>query len=143
MTTRREGAAPAALGRLAAALGVAAAIGLAGVALDAQPALKPLSIDAIYDPLTRANFSGAVPQVSWLDDTTYLLRRPGATWQRVNAPSGVAAPLYDATAMESALAALPGVSRSDASEASRAPLEFNAAYTRDPIGGYEYQYSGE
>ena len=85
MTTRREGAAPAALGRLAAALGVAAAIGLAGVALDAQPALKPLSIDAIYDPLTRANFSGAVPQASWLDDTTYLLRRPGATWQKVNA----------------------------------------------------------
>ena len=130
MTTRREGAAPAALGRLAAALGVAAVIGLAGVALDAQPALKPLSIDAIYDPLTRANFSGAVPQASWLDDTTYLLRRPGATWQKVNASSGVAAPLYDAAAMESALAALPGVSRSDASEASRAPLEFNAAYTR-------------
>ncbi|HEY6509520.1 MAG TPA: DPP IV N-terminal domain-containing protein, partial [Vicinamibacterales bacterium] len=130
MTTRRERAAGAALGRLAAAVGVAAAIGLAGVALDAQPALKPLSIDAIYDPLTRTTFSGAVPQVSWLDDTTYLLRRPGAPWQKVNAQSGVAAPLYDAAAMESALAALPGVSRSDAAESSRAPLEFNAAYTR-------------
>ena len=64
---------------------MALAIALAAAALDAQSALKPLSLDAIYDPQTRANFSGSVPQASWLDDNTYLLRRPGAAWQKVNA----------------------------------------------------------
>ena len=47
----------------------------------------------------------------------------------MNAASGDTAPLYDAAAMETALAALPGVSRADAATASRAPLEFNATYT--------------
>jgi len=108
---------------------MAAAIAVAGAVLGAQSALKPLSIDVIYDPQTRVSFSSSVPQVSWLDDGTYLQRRPGTSWQKVNAASGDTAPLYDAAAMESALAALPGVSRADASSASRAPLEFNATYT--------------
>jgi len=108
---------------------MAAAIALAGAVLGAQSALKPLSIDVIYDPQTRVSFSSFVPQVSWLDDGTYLQRRPGASWQKVKAASGDTAPLYDAAAMESALAALPGVSRTDAASASRAPLEFNATYT--------------
>jgi dipeptidyl-peptidase 4 len=113
------------VGTLAVAI---VATGLAAV-VGAQATLKPLSLGTIYDPDTRVNFSGAVPQASWLDDDTYLLRRIGAPWQKVNAASGESSPLYDTSAMEDALAALPGVPRSDAAAAARAPLEFNATHT--------------
>jgi dipeptidyl-peptidase-4 len=98
-----------------------------------QSSLRQLSIDAIYDPQTRVNFSGAVPTLSWLDsDTFVMVRREGGplAWQKVDAASGQASPLYDAAAMEAALAGLPGVSRQDAAEASRsASLEFNPSHT--------------
>ena len=101
--------------------GIAIAIALAAAAVEAQSALKPLSLDAIYDPQTRANFSGSVPQASWLDDNTYLLRRPGAAWQKVDARSGDTTPLYDTSALENALAALSGVTRSEAAAAAAGP----------------------
>ncbi len=98
-----------------------------------QSSLKQLSIDAIYDPQTRVNFGGAVPSLSWLDSDTFVMGRREAglfAWQKVDATSGQASPLYDAAAMEAALAGLPGVSRQDAAEASRsASLEFNPSHT--------------
>jgi len=129
MTSRRDRGARSRHRALAQIAGTAITIALAAAALDAQSALKPLSLDAIYDPQTRANFSGSVPQASWLDDNTYLLRRPGAAWQKVTALSGDTRPLYDASALENALAALSGVTRAEAAAASRDPLEFNATYT--------------
>ena len=83
-----------------------------------------------------------MPQASWLDDNTYLLRRPGAAWQKVNALSGDTTPLYDAAALENALAALSGVTRAEAASAARAPLEFNATYTSVVVtlGGDLYFY---
>ena len=98
-----------------------------------QSSLKQLSIDAIYDPQTRVNFSGAVPTLSWLDSDTFVMGRREAalfSWQKVDAASGQASPLYDAAAMEAALAGLPGVSRQDATDASRsASLEFNPSHS--------------
>ena len=113
--------------------GVAMAIALAwgAAAVTAQSGLKPLSLDVIYEPGTQVNFSGFPPQTAWLDDDTYLVRRPGSGtgWRKVNAGTGASAPLYDVSAMESALAALPGVSREAAAAAARGSLEFNNTHT--------------
>jgi len=123
------------LTRHAAIVGLVTATGLAaaGAAALAQSRQKSLSIATIYDPPTRVNFSGGVPQVAWLDSGTYLVaRRQGSpvAWQKVSTATGQSSPLYDATTMENALAALPGVSRADASAAARSgSLEFNAAHT--------------
>src|SRR5262245_35454786 len=84
--------------RAAVALALASGIGL----LHAQGGQKRLTRDAIYDPQTRASFSGAPPQTAWLDDATYLVNRRG-TWSKVNVASGDSAPLFDAAAMENAL----------------------------------------
>jgi dipeptidyl-peptidase 4 len=124
-TTRCGGRARTVFGTLAVAIAVT---GVAAV-VSAQAPLRSLSIGAIYDPETRVDFSGAVPQTTWLDDNTYLLRRGGTTQQKVNAASGESTPLYDVSAMEAALAALPGVAAPDAAAAARAPLEFNATQT--------------
>jgi dipeptidyl-peptidase-4 len=99
--------------------------------LDAQSSRKALTLSAIYDPQTRVAFGGVAPQVQWLDGDSYLMARRqagGLTWQKVNAATGQASPLFDAAAMESALAALPGVARGDAVEAARsASMAFNPA----------------
>jgi dipeptidyl-peptidase 4 len=114
--------------RVARSVSAVALMLVCGVAaLQAQPAQKRLSLDAIYDPQTRVNFSGATPQTAWLDDTTYLVRR--GVWTKVNVSTGDSAPLFDAAAMENALAALPGVSRDDARSAARGALDFNAAHS--------------
>src|SRR5436190_10573016 len=113
------------------AAALASLIAWGAASLEAQSALKPLSLDVIYEPGTQVNFSGFPQQTAWLDDDTYLVRRPGsgAAWRKVNAASGASAPLYDVSAMESALAALPGVSREAAASAARGSLEFNDTHT--------------
>jgi dipeptidyl-peptidase-4 len=100
---------------------------LAIAGLEAQEQ-KRLTLDAIYDPQTRVSFSGAPPQTTWLDDATYLVSRRG-TWMKVDAATGDSAPLFDAGAMENALASLPGVSRDEARAAARGGLEFNETHT--------------
>src|SRR6266540_3280192 len=65
-----------------------------------------LTLDDLYDPEKRVNFSGNPPPgLIWLDDSHYL---QGA--RKVNALTGEAAPLFDAAKMEAAFAKLPGVS---------------------------------
>ena len=86
--------------------------------LDAQVGSRRLTIDDIYNPTRRINFSGT-PQtnVTWLDPATYLTRRraaDGIDWLKVDALSGRTSPLFDASAMETALTSLPGVSRDEA-----------------------------
>src|SRR5690348_8922538 len=73
---------------------------LAITGLEAQ-GQKRLTLDAIYGPEARVNFSGAPPQTTWLDDATYLVSRRGA-WMKVDAVTGDSAPLFDAGAMENA-----------------------------------------
>ncbi len=71
-----------------------------------------LTLDDLYDPEKRVNFSGNPPPgLIWLDDSHYL---QGA--RKVNALTGEAAPLFDAAKMEAAFAKLPGVSAGDAKQ---------------------------
>src|SRR6187402_2440277 len=106
-------------------LAVAVALAAGAAILHAQSAQKRLTLDDIYDPSTQVNFSGAVPQTEWFDDDTYLMRRRGTPWRKVNAATGESSPLADVERMENALAALPGVTRGEAGAAARGALEFN------------------
>src|SRR5262245_44451219 len=89
---------------------------------------KPLSIDVIYDPSTRVSFSGRVgPDPEWIDEASYVRATRGANgteWQRVDAATGQATPLFDAAKMQAALARLPGVS-AEAAARSRAAAALN------------------
>jgi hypothetical protein len=112
---------------LAAALVFSAASG----ALAQQ---RLLSIDEIYDPATRVNFSGNAPsELAWMDATHYLHPRAangGLTWMVVDAATGADRPLFDAEKMEAAVARLPGVTPSDARRVSRSrSLTFDRSYS--------------
>ena len=78
------------------------------VTVDAQVGTRRLTVDDIYSPGRRINFSGSPDTgISWLDSSTYLSRRRGTNgveWIKVDAASGRTSPLFDAAAMETALA---------------------------------------
>ena len=108
-------------------------LAVAGAQVASQSA-RTLSIEAIYDPESRVDFSGPIaPDVTWFDGDTYLSPRRvarGVEWDRVDASTGRTAPLFDADRMEAAIAALPGVTREEARLLSRSPeLTFNPART--------------
>jgi dipeptidyl-peptidase 4 len=81
----------------------------------AQVPTRTLTIDAIYDPQTRVDFSGApATNIRWIDADTYLLVKRGeggSEWLRVQAASGQATPLFDAARMEASLASTRGIDR--------------------------------
>ena len=111
---------------------VAAAL-LLGVTATAQPP-RTLTLDAIFDPATRVDFSGApVTNITWLDADTWLQpQRTGRNvdWVKVDAASARTAPLFDAGRMEQAIAALPGVTRAEAEAIARSnALTFNPTHT--------------
>ena len=98
----------------------------------AQAQQKLLTLDDLYDPQTRVDFTGSVPLiVGWLDDSTYLwakgarggLGTPGAgaavELLKVSAATGETAPFFDAAKMEAALAAVPGVTPDEAKRLAR------------------------
>jgi dipeptidyl-peptidase-4 len=115
--------------------GAALCLGILGVTagLAAQSA-GLLSVDAIYHPERRVAFSGS-PQseITWLDPATYLVFQPsggGNGWLRVDAVSGRTSPLFDTGRMETALASMPGVTRTEAGQIARSSeLIFNRART--------------
>ena len=95
---------------------------------------RALSIDAIYDPQQRVNFSGApVSGLTWLDATSYLQAargNRGTEWFRVDAATGRQTPLFDAAKMLAALTALRGVDRDQATAATfSSELTFNSTFT--------------
>jgi dipeptidyl-peptidase-4 len=116
-------------------VGIACAV--LAVAVSARAQQKPLTLDAIYDPQSRVDFSGTPPtDVTWLDDTHYLTVRrasggQGSEWLKVEASNGRTEPLFDRERMITALAAIPGVTHEDASSAIRSPgsLTLNASKT--------------
>ena len=100
----------------------------------AQAPQRELTIDVIYDPETRVDFSGAPPtNLRWMDEAKYVqMRRAGrgVEWIVVDAASGQTSPLFDVARMEDALAALPGMTRETAEEHARSEdLTFNASRT--------------
>jgi dipeptidyl-peptidase 4 len=107
---------------------------LSAVAAQAQTAVRPLTLDDIYDPQRRINVSGGAPTgLSWISDSHYIWPQPtgdGVSWTKVEAASGASEPLFDAQKMRAAFDALPGVRASDVERlpATRS-LEFNADAT--------------
>ena len=87
---------------------------------------RALTIDEIYHPEQRVDFSGRTPSgLTWLSDTRYLQRErdPASRATRllsVDADTGTAEPLLDVEELETALAGLPGMSASAARRAVRA-----------------------
>ena len=94
-------------------------------------AQRPLSLDDIYDPVTRVNVSGAAASgLRWIAADRFLWPRDldaGVEWMAVDAGGGAARPLFDAGRMQAALARLPGVSAAEARRQTRSrSLEFSA-----------------
>ena len=86
---------------------------------------KLLSIDDLYDPDTRIDFSGdPASGLTWISDTHYLQSRQNPADQRtelvkVEATTGETEPLFDVAQMEAAIAALPGITPEEARRIAR------------------------
>jgi dipeptidyl-peptidase-4 len=119
-------------------------LGLASaVSVSAQQ--KPLTIDAIYDPQAKAEFSGTpVSGLAWLSDTHYLqAAAAGSVPLKVEAATGTSEPIFEAARLETVLGRIDGVTPESAKQAVRGKtLNWNAK--RDgillPIGGDLYAY---
>ncbi|HKP87484.1 MAG TPA: S9 family peptidase [Blastocatellia bacterium] len=97
---------------------------------------KLLTIDDIFDPAKKVDFSGTpAAGLRWLKDGAHYLQSKtdpatrARQLMRVNALTGEAAPFFDAAKMEAALVAA-GVSAGDARTLARRPsYQMNAAQT--------------
>jgi len=114
----------------------------------AEAQQRLLTIDDIYDPATRVDFSGSTPSdIRWVDGSHYLVSRAvagGRNWIVVDAATGGERPLFDAGKMEAALARLPGVDPGDARRTARSrAVDFDPRYTSAlvTIGSDLYLYT--
>jgi dipeptidyl-peptidase-4 len=94
--------------------------------------LRTLTLDDIYSPTARVNFSGAVPSgLAWIDASHLAWPRnigDGVTWTSVGV-DGAERDLFDVAAMQSALEQL-GVESGDARRAAHArDLVFSPQYS--------------
>lgn len=87
---------------------------------------KLLTLDDIFDPVKKVNFSGTAPTgLRWLKDGQSYLHftanpeTGGGQLMKVNALTGAATPFYDAGRMERAFAAVAGMSTEDARRLAR------------------------
>ena len=102
--------------------------------LPAAAQTRLLTLDDIYDPQRRIDFSGGAPSgLTWISDTHYVWPRPAGSsveWLKVDAATGDSSPLFDADRMRKAFATLPGLRATDVERlpASR-ELEMNDAAT--------------
>ena len=93
-----------------------------------------LTLDDIYGPTGRINFSGTPPpRFTWIDGGHYASPqsqgdRQVVDWMSVAASTGAAAPLFDAARAQSSLAAIPGITGATASRAVHSrDIVFNRA----------------
>jgi len=98
----------------------------------ARSGQKDLTVADIFDPETRVDFGHAAPALTWIDGDHYHWARTDPRSRltdhlRVDALSGAAEPLFDADALESALAASAGVARDQARALAR-----RSAYVMNP-----------
>jgi dipeptidyl-peptidase-4 len=81
---------------------------------------KLLTVDDIFDPVKKVNFTPTIPNIRWLKDGRHYLlaneatRRDVPRLQRVDAVTGEAVPFLDSAKMQAALATLGGVTETDA-----------------------------
>lgn len=94
---------------------------------------RTLTIDDLYDPQKKIDFSGGAPSgLTWISDTHYIwpkaAGRDVVEWTKVDAASGTSEPLFDAAKMRAAFDALPGLRAEDVTRLpNQRSLEFNAA----------------
>ena len=109
------------------------ATALAVLSHPAHAEQRRLTIDDIYDPDNKVDFTGNPPaKLTWLDDAHYLWPKTDAKGKttellRVEAATGRTEPFFDAARMESALARLPGVKADEARTLAR-----QESYTMNP-----------
>jgi dipeptidyl-peptidase 4 len=110
---------------------------LVALASPARAQDKLLTIDDIFDPVKKVDFSGSPPLgLSWLKDGTHYLhtkvdpKTRTAQILKVNALTGESTPFFDAAKMEAAFGALAGLSAEDARHLSRlGSYSLNSAQT--------------
>lgn len=97
---------------------------------------KILTIDDIFDPVKKVNFAGTLPNIRWMKDGKHYVlvneasKRNVPRLQKVNALTGEATPLFDATKMEAAFSSLAGINAADAKQlANRGSYDFNNSET--------------
>src|SRR6266536_1165860 len=96
---------------------------------------KQLTIDDIFDPAKRVNFSGTPSNPRWLKDGVHYIvtskdRNAFPRLLKVNAVTGKSEPFYDALKMQAAFAALPGISKEDARRlANQSSYDMNPSET--------------
>ncbi|HKY26802.1 MAG TPA: S9 family peptidase [Pyrinomonadaceae bacterium] len=97
---------------------------------------KLLTIDDIFDPAKKINFSGTIPDIRWLKDGTHYIlandasRKDVPRLQKINAITGEATAFFDNAKMETAFRNLAGISAQDAkSLANRGSYLLNANET--------------
>ncbi|HEY6122286.1 MAG TPA: DPP IV N-terminal domain-containing protein, partial [Pyrinomonadaceae bacterium] len=97
---------------------------------------KLLTIDDIFDPGNRINFSGTVPNIRWLKDGKHYLlandspKKDLPRLQKVDAVTGEATAFFDAARMQAAFASLGGINSQDARQlANRGSYMMNPAET--------------
>ena len=116
---------------------------------------KPLTLDDIYDPGKKVNFSGNPPPagLAWIDGSHYRSAQNGAAnggvdWLKVDAATGAAQPLFDAGKMEASLARTPGVSADQAQRAAHSRTlifdkKYSAALAAIADNLYVYRFGGD
>ncbi len=96
---------------------------------------KLLTIDDVFDPQKRVNFSGNPASPRWLKDGVHYIvaskdRNAFPRLLKVNAVTGKSEPFYDAAKMQAAFAALPGVTKEDARRlANQSSYDMNPSET--------------
>jgi dipeptidyl-peptidase-4 len=94
-----------------------------------------LTIEDIYDPVKKVDFSGTPVNPRWLKDgISYLQTNPPNSGKprilKVNALTGAATPFFDVGKMEAAFAAVPGLNAQDAKRlANQGVYQMNPAQT--------------
>jgi dipeptidyl-peptidase-4 len=96
-------------------------------AQDAQTAgaSKPLSLDVLYDPATRVDFTGAAPRaLAWLDESRIHWANTDPVTRLtehvvIDPESGARRPLFSSETLERALLRIPGVGSEDARKRAR------------------------
>lgn len=95
------------------------------IAVPAIAQKKQITLESIFDPATKAYFSGAVQSgFEWLDDSTFIWPKRDAKgdlveWERFDVKTGKVQPLFDRAALERALVAA-GAADGDAKTAAKA-----------------------
>ncbi|MGH9173285.1 MAG: DPP IV N-terminal domain-containing protein, partial [Vicinamibacterales bacterium] len=77
-----------------------------------------LTLDDLYDPQRKIDFSGGAPTgLRWISETHYIWPQPGerelVDWLTIEAATGKSEPLFDAPKMRAAFDALPGFRAED------------------------------